>query len=162
MDEQNKQIDKIEEEIVDAEVVDEPTDEPTSDKSDQYLIIDRAIKERIARVDKLKEEIRPHKEMLDLTLENDQNYSEKFQDSKKASKELMIVKKDIMNRPQVKQIVSKIKELRDELKETQEALSDYLREYQRMTGSNQFEGTDGELRTIVFSAKLIRKTSLED
>ena len=42
--------------------------------------------------------------------------------------------------------------------ELNEGLSDYLREYQRLSGSNEIEGEDGELRTIVYVAKLVRKS----
>ena len=40
-----------------------------------------------------------------------------------------------------------------------EGLSDYLREYQRLSGSNEIEGEDGELREIVYTAKLVKKSA---
>jgi len=45
------------------------------------------------------------------------------------------------------------------LKDLQNALSDYLREYQRLSGSNEIEGDDGEVREIVYVAKLVKRTS---
>ena len=55
----------------------------------------------------------------------------------------------------------KVDELKSELKEAQEALSSYLAEYQKLTGSSEIEGEDGELRKIVYVAKLVKKTNLE-
>jgi hypothetical protein len=62
--------------------------------------------------------------------------------------------------PQGKNLEEKVITTKEELKEVEEALSYYLREYQRLTGSNEFEGSDGELRQIVYMAKLVRKTNL--
>jgi hypothetical protein len=44
-------------------------------------------------------------------------------------------------------------------KELDTALSDYLREYMRMSGTNEIETEDGDVREIVYVAKLIKKAS---
>jgi hypothetical protein len=57
--------------------------------------------------------------------------------------------------------LDKVTVLKNELKEAQEALSSYLADFQRLTGVSEIEGEDGELRQIVYVAKLVRKTNLE-
>jgi hypothetical protein len=37
------------------------------------------------------------------------------------------------------------------------ALSDYLREYERLSGTNQIETDDGHIHEIVYIAKLLKK-----
>ena len=64
-----------------------------------------------------------------------------------------------MKRPDVAALAGKLKSLKSEKKELQEGLSDYLREYQRLSGSNEIEGEDGEIRQIVYVAKLVKKSS---
>ena len=44
----------------------------------------------------------------------------------------------------------------EQIKENEETLSDYLLQYQKMTGSNEIEGDDGETRIIVNIAKLVK------
>jgi anion-transporting ArsA/GET3 family ATPase len=138
----------------------QPPQAPDSTDATALLTLDSVIKERIERIERLKNEMKPQKEMVDLILENDEVFTQKFNDSKKASKELLTVKKELLARPEAKVASEKLKTMKEEMKELQEALSDYLREYQRMTGANEFEGADGELRSIVSSVKLVRKTSL--
>jgi hypothetical protein len=66
-------------------------------------------------------------------------------------------KSEILKRPQAKELDDRIKTMKSEIKEQQGALSDYLQEYQRMSGVNEIEGEDGEMREIVYVAKLVRK-----
>ena len=48
--------------------------------------------------------------------------------------------------------------MKSEQSELKTGLSDYLREYQRLSGSNEIEGEDGEVREIVYVAKLVKKS----
>lgn len=124
------------------------------------LTIEGQVKDRIARLEQLKEELTPPKEMLASYLENDEKYREATKLAKEASQQKSAVKKQLLSTPQGKNLEEKVINVKEEMKEVQEALSYYLREYQRLTGSNEFEGSDGELRQIVYIAKLVRKTNL--
>jgi arginine/lysine/ornithine decarboxylase len=122
--------------------------------------ISHPYKDRIARLEELKEQLTPHKEMLASFLENDEKYREATKLAKEASQQKSAVKKHLLSTPQGKNLEEKVITVKEEMKEVEEALSYYLREYQRLTGSNEFEGSDGELRQIVYIAKLVRKTNL--
>lgn len=123
--------------------------------------VDRAIKDRIAQVEKLKEEMRTQKEMVDSALSGDIRYSEANEAAKKATKNKSAIKNQILNQPQNASIVATLKEMKEKQKDLEEALSYYLQEYQRLTGANEFEGEDGELRQIVYQAKLIKRSEFK-
>lgn len=141
--------------------------EATADKEDSsdvmsLLEIQDAINSRLKKLENLKEDIKPHKEMLDSIFANDEDYTEKNEIAKKASKNKSEAKHRILRQPQAAELSQKIEDIKLEAKDVTEALSYYLREYQRMTGANEFESEDGELRQIVYVAKLVRKTNLND
>lgn len=122
--------------------------------------LQNSINLQIARIEQLKEEMTPVKEMINSILENDPMYLELDQKAKDAATEKGKRKKELMSLPQAKTLVDKLRTLSEDLKEVNSATSQYLAEYKELTGSNEFEGRDGELRQIVFNAKLVRKTNL--
>lgn len=151
--------------IIDAEEVKEPEVtqvalEPGAKNSEILLNMESLIKGHIATIEKLTEEARKHKEMLDDIFANDPTYQEHDKAAKEAAKVKQGTKQQILKQPQAAELDKKVRELKSELKENQGSLSDYLQEYARMTGVNEIEGDDGEVREIVYSAKLIKKSSV--
>ena len=125
------------------------------------LSVESLIKTLISRIARVKEELKPVKEMLSDLLNNNEKYQLADKEAKEASKKKSTAKMEILSTPQGKMASGKVDELKSELKEAQEALSNYLAEYQKLTGSSEIEGEDGELRKIVYVAKLVKKTNLE-
>lgn len=125
------------------------------------LSVESLIKTLISRIARVKEELKPVKEMLSDLLNNNEKYQLADNEAKEASKKKSTVKKEILSTPEGKMAEGKVNELKNDLKEAQEALSTYLTEYQKLTGSSEIEGEDGELREIVYVAKLVKKTNLE-
>lgn len=147
--------------IVDGEVV--PTDvykAPTQSTSDILINMESMIKTHMSALDKLQEDMKKHKEMLDDIFKNDSTYQEHSEKAKEAAKIKQNTKAQILKQPQAAQLNEKVKSFKSQIKETQDALSDYLQEYARMAGVNEIEGDDGEVREIVYTAKLIKKSSL--
>lgn len=149
-------------EIKDAEIVEEKAEEEVSGEVVSLLDIQDAINSRLEKLKNLQEDVKPHKEMLDSIFEHDEDYLEKNEIAKKASKNKSEAKHRVLRQPQAAELNQKIEDIKNEMKEAQEGLSYYLREYQRLTGANEFESADGELRQIVYIAKLVRKTNLND
>lgn len=146
---------------MDAEIVEEtPSNASTSNQVDELLNIQNLINANISKIDKLKEDIKPVKEMLESVLDADLTYAELDQKAQESMKVKSAKKKELMNTTNGRELNEKLKGLSSELREAREALSTYLQEYQKKTGFNEFEGSDGELRQIVFSARLVRKTKL--
>ncbi len=125
------------------------------------LSVESLIKTLISRIARVKEDLKPVKEMLSDLLNNNEKYQLADKEAKEASKKKSTVKKEILSTPAGKMASGKVDELKSELKEAQEALSSYLADYQKLTGSSEIEGEDGELRKIVYVAKLVKKTNLE-
>ena len=46
--------------------------------------------------------------------------------------------------------------MKQELKELSGALSNYLQQYQKLADTDQIESEDGEVRQIVYSARLVK------
>lgn len=123
------------------------------------LKIEEMIKTHTSQIDSLQEEITKHKDMVNDIFTNDETFQEHEKLAKEASRIRSNTKKEIMKRPDVATLAAKLQELKSEQKDLKTGLSDYLREYQRLSGSNEIEGEDGEIREIVFVAKLVKRSS---
>lgn len=139
--------------------VNQPALPANADSSQILLNMESLIKNHISSIDKLTGEIKTHKDMLDDIFKNDPTYQEHLEKANEATKVKQGTKAQILKRPQAADLDAKVKELKAALKENQESLSDYLQEYARLSGTNEIEGDDGEVREIVYSAKLIKKSS---
>lgn len=141
----------------------EPTDDqvPSSGNNDAVLLlrIEEMIKTHIGQIDTLQEQITKFKEMVDDIFGNDETFQEHDKIAKEAAKVRSKTKSEIMKRSDVADLGQKIKSLKSEKAELQGGLSDYLREYQRLSGSNEIEGDDGQVREIIYTAKLVKKSA---
>lgn len=133
---------------------------PSPDDNSQLLLsLDEMIKSNIQSIDRLKVEVRKLNETIQDGFNNDAVYKEHDDAVKAATKIRQATKAQIMKQPAVLTLVQKVKTLKAELKDKQFSLSDYLLEYQRISGANQIELEDGEVLEIVNSAKAVRKSS---
>ncbi len=124
---------------------------------DVLLNLETLIKSHITGIETRKDQLKKHKHMLDDILSNDPTYSIHSEKAKEASKLKSSTKAQIMQRPDTADLAGKIKEFSIEIKEMNAALSDYLREYGRISGTNEITGEDGEVREIVYVAKLVKR-----
>ena len=131
-----------------------------TDGSDAVLLvrIGEMIKTHISQIDTLGEDISKRKEMIDDIFGNDETYQEHDKIAKEAAKVRSATKKQIMKRADVADLSNKFAELKSEQSDLKNGLSDYLREYQRLSGSNEIEGEDGEIREIVSTMRLVKKS----
>lgn len=102
-------------------------------------------------------ELKKLREMLDSALTNDPTYKNHADEAKAAIKIKSATRQEILKNNSLAEIVLKIKDLTAEIKEKDAALSDYLREYQRQTGSDEIEAANGEVQEIVYVARLVKK-----
>ncbi|CAN5186391.1 hypothetical protein BH11PAT1_BH11PAT1_7690 [soil metagenome] len=148
------------EEVVEADIV-ETTVETTSTDSNQatvLLSLEEMIKSHISSLDRLRVEVKKQKEMFDDTFINNETYRENEKQAKEANKAKATTRDNIMKQPGVMQMNARIKDMRTEIKERQGELSDYLHEYQRMTGANEIMDNDGVIRDIIANLKLIKRS----
>ncbi len=137
------------------------SDTPDADSNAAQVMLDleQLIKTNIANIDRGKAELKKLREMENSALENDETYRLHNEEAKKAAKQKAATKKQIMSLPANKQLADKIRGIAEDIKEADGALSDYLREYGRMSGTNEIETEDGQIREIVYLAKLIKKSN---
>lgn len=156
MDDDNK--------LVEGEIVDESTDVPATagavdhDQAALVLNLENTIKGHLTQIEKLQEDLSQHRDMLKAAFENDAVYNEHAEAAKAANKVKAKTKAEILKKPDVAELASKVKSESSEFKELQAALSDYLGEFNRLSGITELEGPDGELRQIVYVARLVKKT----
>lgn len=129
------------------------------DSSELVLNMEGMIKNLVSTLDKHRDEVAKFQEALNDIFDNDETYTNHSKLAKEAARVKSATKQQILKQPQAADLNSKVKTLKSEIKENQASLSDYLREFQRMSGISEIEGEDGELREIVYTAKLIRKSS---
>lgn len=130
------------------------------DNAAQVLLdLENLIKTNVATIDRNKVELKKQKEMLDSALQNDETYRTHAEEAKKAAKQKGTTKVQILSQPANRGLAEKVKDLQIEIKGAEAALSEYLREYGRISGSNEIETEDGQVREIVYTAKLVKKSS---
>ena len=139
--------------IVDGEVA-----EATEVNQGTILVdMEGMIKNYIAANDRIQQEAKKLKEMLDDIFNNDPVFAEHDKKAKDATQLKAKTRAEILKRPQAKELDEKIKEMRTEIKENQGALSDYLQEYQRLSGVNEIEADDGTIYEIKGTMKPVKK-----
>lgn len=124
------------------------------DDAKLLLRLEEMIKSNRKIIEKSREELKEQRQMLKDTFENDAVYMEHNEEVKKATKVRSATKAEILKKADVAALNEKVKSLQSQVRESTEALSDYLREYQRVSGLTTIEVEDGEILEIVYVAKL--------
>ncbi len=121
------------------------------------LELETMIKNHISGISTRRNELKKFKEMVVDAFKNDSTYQEVEEAYKKATKVKKDIKANIMQQPGVQEAAEKVRDISTEIKELEGALSDYAREYQRLSGSNEIEDNEGNVHEIVYIAKLLKK-----
>ena len=136
-----------------------PTEETTSDqKAETLLNTESMIKRYLGDIEKLRQDIREQKDMIDSTFENDASFSEKMKKEEEVKKEKETLKAQLLKSSAVLQADAKLKELKEEMKDTQKSLEGLLKQYQELAGTNQIVRDDGEIYEIITTLKIKKKT----
>ena len=158
-------MDNTDDQIQDGENVETETvvssDLPPQDPNSQVLVLESLqslIKENLAKVDRLSEELGKHKEMLDSALNNDEVYKQHAEAAKAATKIKTQTKGEILKRPENASLNAKIKDIAAEMAEIKEAQGSYLQEYMRLSGTNEIETDDGQVLQIINQPRLVRRS----
>ena len=151
----------IKDEVADDTLIGGTPHVDSTNQATVLLSLEEMIKHHIASIDKLTEEVKIQKQMFSDAFENSEAYRESEKKIKEASKDKANVREQILKQPAMQSLGSKIKDIDTDLKEKKGALSDYLLEFQRLSGLNEIEDLEGQIREIVNNAKLIKRTSRE-
>lgn len=145
--------------VVEAEIIETPQSTDGEGAAQTIISLTNLINANLGEIENLRQEALKHKEMLDSVLENDQTYKDHAEKAKEAARIKGNTKKEIFKRPDVRHVVEKLTEVKENIKETQEELSNYIQEYSQLSGQNYFEAADGTIQEIVYVAKLRKKAA---
>jgi hypothetical protein len=126
-------------------------------KALDIMQIENMINSQMVDIDKKRDDVKLLKSTFDDAFKNDAKYREFDDKVKEANRLKTTYKQAMMKDAAIAQANSAFLNGRDELKDMQMALSDYLKEYHRVTGLTQFETSDGQMLEIVQSFKLVKK-----
>ena len=139
---------------------DQVTQEPTQTQGSitELAAIENIIKRKLTQMDDLKEEVSTYKEMVESYLLNDSEYTGLEEAAKEAAKKKGQKKKELMALQEIRSTGDKLKEAQTNMKEMRQSLSVDLAQFQRLSGTTQIELEVGDLRQIVFIAKLVKRS----
>jgi ferritin len=118
--------------------------------------LENLIKTHISHIEAVRVELAKHSEMLTDILNNDTVYKEVTDQIKEITKKKTEAKQNVLKTPSNASLNQKIKDMRTEVKELKMALSQYLQQYQKIADTDQIESEDGEVRQIIFDARLVK------
>jgi len=128
-----------------------------SEKFESIMRLENLINGNLMDLEQLQSSLKEQNAMLKDAFENDAEYSKVSEKAREVQKLKKAVKDKIIKDPGVALLDEKVTELRTRVKETQQALSDYLTQYYQESGMRQITGIDGEVREMVTSVRLVKK-----
>jgi len=128
----------------------------TNEAVTSLFAIENLIKTHISHIETVKIEMQKQAEMFNDVLNNDPNYKAAAEEGKAVNKKKAEAKQNVLKSPSNASLNQKIKDMRLEIKELKNALSNYLQQYQKIADTDQIESEDGEVRQIVYNAHLVK------
>lgn len=126
-----------------------------ADKLGETLISLQALIERhSARLEELQNEMRELGEQQRNLVENDTQLSELSEAAEEVNNKVKARQTALKQSPEMVQLTLKRKELKEEVVEMQQTISNHLVRYYQMTGSQVIETSDGQEREFAISARL--------
>ena len=127
--------------------------------ANDLVTITNLIQSYIAQIDRSSKELSANKQMLMDAFLNDPTYRQHERSVKETVKVRSATKMQILKQPTLSELSEKIKDIAASVKDAKQSLSDYLQEFARITGAREIEDSEGELREIVYTAKLVKAAS---
>lgn len=134
----------------------EPT-HATPNAAMSLLSIENNIKMHLANLEKTRQELKEYTSMFNDSFANDAEYKKLNDQAKDANRLKNTAKQRILKQPAVMELQNKLKHMKEDIKEMQDALSDYARSYIAIAGTNQMTTDEGEILEFVQTTKLVRK-----
>jgi len=133
-------------------------DENDSDfDQQQYDSVKGLVMRKTVQADELNNQISELSDSLKNILVNDAELSQSEDDAKKAKKAATSRKAVLMNSPEAVSIKIKLQEAKEDLKDIEDALSTQLLTLYQLTGVQEFETDEGEVREFVIKARMKAK-----
>lgn len=141
--------------------MDDNTSAPTesTDQATSLISLENLIKSYLNKIESHQDILKNLREMVNDALENDPDYVKAAKQAKQAAEQKSSAKKAVISQPEIAKIHDKLQDGTKQLKEMRAALSLHLQNYAQLSGSTQFEDDEGQVREIVYVAKVVKKNS---
>jgi len=120
------------------------------------------IKERISIIEKLEQDNKKSKELLNSALENDKAYTQVADEAKSAARKKKELRDAIYIQEGNAKLAEDIRENLDEIKTLREILSVELMSFYEKNKTDEITDSDGEKRKFKFNVKLMPKGAKTD
>lgn len=127
--------------------------EPSFD-AEAYQSVKNIVARKAVQADELKEKLKEYNESLKNVLVNDAELAEAEDKAKEAKVAVVKRKKSLNDSPEVKNLKLKQAEVKEELKDVEDSLSNQLLQLYQITGVKEFETAAGEVREFNIKAKI--------
>ena len=139
------------------EQVDTPILVNSSEKYESIARLENLINGYILDLENHRKSLKEQNNMLNDAFENDAEYADIQKKSQEVQKAKKTIKARIINEPAIAMLDDKVSNLRSQVKEAQSALSAYLLQYYTESGLLQITDSEGEIKELVTSVKLMKK-----
>ena len=138
------------------------SDTPTNDKFDirSFESTRNLIAKQLQLLEKIKQEIKQHRESMQAILDNDPQYGELENQTKEYQNKLKQRKLQLLESQNARKIKLKIAELSDERRDIEESLTAHLLDLYQATGVMEFEDQEGHLWTYQLKARISRSKNI--
>lgn len=158
--ENTKQKNNQEESVEEAEIIEiQDSMEGSNSKVDDIIRLEGIIKRYLVNISSLDKELKEKRSMFEDIFANDAIFKQHDDKVKEMSKIKNNTKAQIMKQSDAAELMLKVRDLREKIKEIKLDLSDYAQQYYEASGSKQIMTDDGEEMEIVLSTKLIKKNT---
>jgi len=123
----------------------------------QYESVKNLVMRKTVQADELNSQISELSDSLKNILINDSELAQSEEDAKKAKKAAVARKATLMNSPEAVSVKIKLQEAKEDLKDIEDSLSTQLLSLYQITGVQEFETDEGEVREFVIKARVKSK-----
>ena len=150
---------RMEENTAAEDVQTNQSDTPAESQAQSLVALEKLIINYLNDIERATGQMRKQREMLDNILMNDEAYQEAHKKAKAAAKEKSTVKANLLHHPEAAVIGDKLADMKKDLAEKKKTFSNHLQEYSRLAGTNQFEDDQGQVREIVYVARVVKRSN---
>jgi hypothetical protein len=152
-----KTPDAKDEKDMEKQVIDLPDSEPADFDAQAFESIKNLVTRKTVQADELKLKTKELQESLKNILVNDDELSQSEESLKENRKKVTERKSNLMGSPEAQSIKLKLQEAKEDLKDIEDSLSSQLLNLYQLTGVQEFETDEGEVREFVIKARVKAK-----
>lgn len=123
---------------------------------DKINALHNLIQRKLEEMEELSRQIKEADEVIKGALEDNAAYNQADEKAKEATKNRTQVRAQVLSTPEMKSFALKRKDLKGQMAEEKETLSDYLIDYERLTGANIIENAKG-VQLEIFKTATVAK-----